>query len=375
MRFVLYTGALSEHQLPLAREIARRVGEDRFRYVYTNTHGQSFQAGAANEPWIAFGPHPWLESADVMLTGMRDADLFARRAAKGLKTFYMSERWFKPALGIGRLLCLPYFRMARRLVRLMASGKLVYLPMGVWAARDMARLAGLLAGDARCLFRAPAVSFAPEPLGAVAGFPWMRMWGYFVAPSDAARARQADADLGGRALRVLWVGRLLAWKRVDTLFKAAAACLEKFSLALTVVGDGPERARLERLGRRLFAGRPGVLDFRHSVPIGEVRTLMRAHDVYVLPSNGYEGWGAVVSEALEEGMSVLGTFEAGASATMLPKERLFRAGDWRALARLLEKAREGALPPCAIGDWTAANAAERLACFMTCQERERSYLK
>lgn len=212
MRFVLYTGALSEHQLPLAREIARRVGEDRIRYVYTNTHGQSFQAGAANEPWIAFGPHPWLESADVMLTGVRDADLFARRAAKGLKTFYMSERWFKPALGIGRLLCLPYFRMARRLVRLMASGKLVYLPMGVWAARDMARLAGLLSGDARCLFRAPAVSFAPMPLGAVAGFPWVRMWGYFVAPSDAARARQADADLGGRALRVLWVGRLLAWK-------------------------------------------------------------------------------------------------------------------------------------------------------------------
>ena len=87
---------------------------------------------------------------------------------------------------------------------------------------------------------------------------------------------------------------------------------------------------------------------------------MRSHDVYVLPSNGYEGWGAVVSEALEEGMRVLGTFEAGASATMLPRERLFRAGDWRRLARLLEKERDDALPPCSIGDRTAAKAAEVL---------------
>ena len=87
---------------------------------------------------------------------------------------------------------------------------------------------------------------------------------------------------------------------------------------------------------------------------------MLEHDVYVFGSNGYEGWGAVVSEALEEGMRVIGTYEAGASATMLSKEHPFHAGEWRALLCLLEKERDGLLPPCSIDDWTAAKAAERL---------------
>lgn len=145
----------------------------------------------------------------------------------------------------------------------------------------------------------------------------------------------------------------------------ASACLEKFSLRLTVVGDGPERGRLEALGAKLFAGRESALDFRRPVPIAEVRKLMRGHDVYVLPSNGYEGWGAVVSEALEEGMEVLGTYEAGSSATMLDSGRLFHAGDWQRLAELLEGvamsggARGRRNRDVTIGEWSARNAAER----------------
>mgnify|MGYP004480826633 CR=1 FL=1 len=46
-----------------------------------------------------------------------------------------------------------------------------------------------------------------EPIGCA----WMRMWGYFVAPSDGAAPRQTGIK-PGRAVRVLWVGRLLAWK-------------------------------------------------------------------------------------------------------------------------------------------------------------------
>ena len=87
---------------------------------------------------------------------------------------------------------------------------------------------------------------------------------------------------------------------------------------------------------------------------------MQEHDLYVLSSNGYEGWGAVVSEALEEGMRVLGTFEAGASATLLPRERLFHSGDWKGLVQLIEKEIRGELPPCSIGEWTAKAAAKRL---------------
>ena len=59
-------------------------------------------------------------------------------------------------------------------------------------------------------------------------------------------------------------------------------------------------------------------------------------------------------------MNVIGTYEAGASAAMLPTDRLYHAGDVKALARLLEAEYRGELPACSIGEWTAKRAAERL---------------
>lgn len=366
MKFVFHTNCISPHQIPLAKELVRRLGAISYRYIFTTPQTNERKRlgwGLVREDWIVYEQDApalctdWLESCDALLSGLRDIDLFERRGRKGLVSWYASERWFKPRIGILRLLWPRYFRMAWRLVRLLKSGKVVYLPMGLWAARDMARLVGLFSGDWRCLFRSPRLKFESEPMGEIVGCSWMKMWGYFVAPPEVVR-KQVNA--ASKRLRVLWVGRLLALKRVDTLFRAASACLERFPLALTVVGDGSERARLEETGRRLFAMRPDALDFRHSVPIEEVRELMRVHDVYVLSSNGYEGWGAVVSEALEEGMRVLGTFEAGAAATILPKERLFHVGDWKSLARLLEKEWKDELPKCGIGEWNAKVAADRI---------------
>lgn len=380
MRVVLYMNIPSPHQMPLAAALARRLGRENVLYVSAEPmdderRKMGWRVGDSGGVSVVGPDAPeareWLEAADAMLTGIRDFDLFERRGRRGLKTFYASERWFKPRLGRLRMLFPAYRRMASRFRSLVREGFVTYLPCGVWAARDMAGLC-LRGAARRAVFAAlDAADGAGRPMQPVGGCAWMRMWGYFVAPSEAPETRQAAPDAHGRALRVLWVGRLLALKRVDTLFKAASACLEKFPLTLTVVGDGPERPRLERLGRRLFARHPGSLDFRHSVPIDEVRTLMRAHDVYVLPSNAYEGWGAVVSEALEEGMEVLGAFEAGSSATLLPRERLFHAGDVRRLADLLGACREGRLPP-GIGAWSAAEGARSLLEAVEEMSRRRS---
>ncbi len=91
---------------------------------------------------------------------------------------------------------------------------------------------------------------------------------------------------------------------------------------------------------------------------------MREHDVFVFSSNARDGWGAVVSEALEEGMSVPGTCETGASATMLSAEWQFHAGDWRRLAmqlaRCAEMKKTGTMQGQGIGEWSALRAAERL---------------
>lgn len=364
MRVVLYFETVSPHQVPLARELTKRGEHENLCYVFVREQSDARKlmgwsgdaAGVVCVQTTSQEARTWLELADVMLSGIRDLDLFGRRGARGLKTFYTSERWFKPSLGRLRMLLPTYKRMAHRFVSLVRQGFVTYLPCGVWAARDMAWLCAR--GEERRKVLEELKRHGTWLPMELVGCDWMRMWGYFVAPSNSAGAKQSDAN-PSRALRVLWVGRLLALKRVDTLFKAVAACLEKFPIELTIVGDGPERGALERLGRRLFARHPMALVFHHSVPIGEVRTLMRSHDVYVLPSNGHEGWGAVVNEALEEKMIVLGTRQAGACATMLDERHLFDAGDIHALSRLLEKARNE-WASGEIGPWSAVSGAARL---------------
>ena len=103
------------------------------------------------------------------------------------------------------------------------------------------------------------------------------------------------------------------------------------------------------------------IEFLPPCPLEGVRALMRSHDLYVLSSNGYEGWGAVVSEALEEGMTVLATEECGAGPTLLPREYRFHAGDVKSLREKIEAVRTGKLPRLAgIGEWSARKAAEAL---------------
>ncbi len=314
-------------------------------------------------PWICQGRAgdqgvgSVLETCDVLLTGIRDVELFERRAARGLKTFYTSERWFKPRLGRLRMFVPSFREMARRMVRLIRNGGVTYLPIGVWAARDMASLLGHRGW----------VEFDRAPFGVVrcggCRLDNVRMWGYFV---KAAEKVERPCPLHDE-LRLLWVGRILKLKRIDTILKALARIrrrtgCEQCRVTFDVYGFGPAELELKGLTQRL--GLTDVVTYHPPVPMDEIRPIMRVHDVYILASNGREGWGAVVSEALEEGLTVLGARECGACATMLDESRLFPSGNVDKLVALVEKCmrykKEGALTEAGIANWTAREAARRL---------------
>lgn len=383
MTLVIYTNSVSPHQLPLARAIAEKI-TGRVYYIYTNKRSEERKnLGWPEEAsdWIihqaseAERCRGLLTNADVLISGVRNIELFKTRWQNGRFTIYASERWFKPWQGILRLLKPSYFRMAYKFARLLGMReKMLYFPMGIHAARDMARLCGLMHGDLKCLFKAPKLDFENKPGGAIwlKGQPWniqsaqkycldkMRMWGYFVEPSKYdALPVQESAKTKPREIRVLWVGRLLNLKRVDVIVRAvsAHANLKRVDVSLPkitldIYGTGPEEKRLKKMA----AKHGDFIRFHPPVPISEVRRLMREHDVYVIASNGYEGWGAVVSEALEEGVRVLGTYEAGSSATILPESCLFHAGEWRRLVKLLQSE----IQDVGIGTWSAKEAAKCL---------------
>jgi len=347
MTLVFYTCIVSPHQLPLAYEFIRQHPEVDFKYVYT----QGLPPDATKRGWEWHADEPWmvdarkdpqaaqhlLESADLVYSTERDLELFSKRVLSAKKTLYMSERWFKPMRGIPgwlRLLHPRYLKLANGITKLLAtSDKIIYLPVGRSAAKDMGLMLHLFGRKAAAPF---------EP------------WAYFVN-----RGSRKTHDVHA-PLRVLWVGRMLRWKRVDTLIKAVRLIYDTTHkkgkhcpLKLTLVGQGPERKRLENMARGL------PVEFMDGVPIERVRELMRTNDVYVLPSDGGEGWGAALGEALEEGMIAIGTHEAGASSVLLPASHLFQAGDCNGLSKLLQDVINGNIRTVGNDGWRVENAIER----------------
>lgn len=349
VEMMILTNVVSPHTIPLAVEIAHLVRDGEFIFAAT---GHITEA-RRRLGWADEGAYPWIQMrspdesltdffrrmkvSDVkfLLTNLREWNVVSERTDRGFRTGLFFERWFKPIRiahiklpGCLRLLHPAFLRMSRRFVRLSSSELVTLFPMGIPAAEDIVRLVHLLKGDLRYLYKRACLDFEAKPGGCVDGYSQMKMLSYFVA--DDAIRKECVQRTG--PLKVLWVGRMLNWKRVDTIIRAVSGD-QRFTLDL--YGAGPEEAHLKRL-----AGKASNVNFCTAVPIREVRRIMREHDVYVLSSDEGEGWGAALNEAMLARMAVIGTYEAGSSATIIRNGvngLLYRAGDVEGVLKCLEQ--------------------------------------
>jgi glycosyltransferase involved in cell wall biosynthesis len=129
-----------------------------------------------------------------------------------------------------------------------------------------------------------------------------------------ASARTGDArDRGGSGGRILCVAHLYPRKDVATLVEALPGVP---GARLTIVGDGPERPRIQARAREL-----GLLDGRRvellgHVPFERLAAELRSADVFCLPSL-QEGFGIVFLEAMAAGLPIVAA-RAGAVPETVP---------------------------------------------------------
>jgi glycosyltransferase involved in cell wall biosynthesis len=97
---------------------------------------------------------------------------------------------------------------------------------------------------------------------------------------------------------LIFVGRLVPYKACDLALRAAAPILQGDLARFTVVGDGPERKRLEQLTRLL--GIEKAVSFCGMLSHSETLQRLRTADVLVFPSIREFG-GGVIFEALAVG--------------------------------------------------------------------------
>ncbi len=128
---------------------------------------------------------------------------------------------------------------------------------------------------------------------------------FAIVPSAVAVPEIHQLTPSRNVVRLLFVGRLVASKNVGFLIESLAE-LTALPWILNVVGDGPERAALERLAfERGLAGR--VLFHGHQPDPSE---FYASADLFAFPSL-LENLGLVMLEAMAHGVPVLGFLNDG----------------------------------------------------------------
>jgi len=159
-----------------------------------------------------------------------------------------------------------------------------------------------------------------------------------VIPQLGALAPHEPQHVPHEGLAIGVVSRLVPHKGIDNLLQALAT-LRGAKWRLTIVGDGPERERLEALASELrLAAR---VRWTGGLPAEQVANLWPDLDVLVQPSVAAPDWreanGQVLMEAMANEVAVLGTDSGVIPELIGDAGMVVPAGDTQALAAALEQ--------------------------------------
>lgn len=319
MKILFVAQNIDHHKVPFVEELIKYAGEENVRYATpVRIEQRRINMGFPvyeNMNWLLEINHStqkefedWFGKSDIVICNIREYyQLMEKRLSQQKLTFYFSERWFKAGIGKARLLHPKIIHIVYRFRKLSAYPSFFYLAQGQYAADDFKSI-GLCKGH---IFN----------------------FGYF---TSIKKSISVNRTLPTDKINILWCGRMMKCKRVDTLVKAFSDIIKiRKQVHLTIVGEGSQQKQIDRLIKKLPEGSVTRLKL---LPTQQVRELMSEADIYVFPSNGFEGWGAVVNEAMAEKCTIIGSNKAGAIKTMIEHNKnglIFSVGNHKVLERQL----------------------------------------
>jgi glycogen synthase len=186
---------------------------------------------------------------------------------------------------------------------------------------QLKRGAALLAGEQLGVSQVQASKFLGKPT--IVGNPYDDR--FYTIGQDTTR----EGDL-------LFLGRLTDDKGIDLALKALAMVVKtRPATVLTIIGRGEERAALEALATEL-----GITDrvrFLGAMFGAEQLSVMRAHQLCVVPSRACESFGIVALEAAACGCVIIASDCGGLPEAVGPSGEIFPVGDINRLAELILK--------------------------------------
>jgi glycosyltransferase involved in cell wall biosynthesis len=318
-----FTNFIHHHQVYVADEFYKKLGSN-YTFVITKALPYSFTENGypdfSNRPYIlnAFENAENYQKAlflgktsDVVIIGAAP-DVFIKERLKDNKiTFRYSERWFKK---IDFHLFSPRAWWYKYYYHLRHRGKRLY----------MLCASAYLANDTAKLFSYPQKCYK---------------WGYFT------NVEQLNIDViiqkkQQPCFKIFWAARWIPLKHPEFVILLAADLKKKgynFHIEMAGTGSSFFNEEIKSLALKL-----NVLDkitFLDSVPNHTILKKMQEANVFLFTSNGEEGWGAVVNEAMSNGCTVIASHKIG-SVPFLIKNRntglIFKTGDVQGLIKCVE---------------------------------------
>lgn len=139
-----------------------------------------------------------------------------------------------------------------------------------------------------------------------------------------------------RDRQLIFLGRLVSDKGLDTLIKALAVLRERdVTPRLTVVGTGPEEAAMRELA--IACQVQGQVEFLGKCAGPELAEVLNAHAIMVIPSRWNEPFGIVALEGIACGCVVVGSENGGLREAIGPCGLTFPNDSADELASVLKK--------------------------------------
>lgn len=296
MRLVFYVNYLNHHQVLVADELYRFLGEE-YRFVATLPRNEKELKGGVDystRPYCILAGESEAShqqalklacEADTCVFGACSQEYAVERAKQkncGL-AFEMGERWLKR--GIINILSPNLRKWWFNYMRYYRKKPYYKLCSGAYVAPD------------------------DEMLGCYKGRHYK--WGYFTEVDENLNVEMSAQDaFTSEITPLMWCARFLMWKHPEQPVLMAKNLKDKgYKFILNFYGSGDLEEPTKQLAKRL-----GVEDrviFHGNKPNAEILDAMRAHDIFLFTSDRYEGWGAVANEAMANGCVLVGNSVIG----------------------------------------------------------------
>ena len=362
-KLIFVSNYFNHHQKALAEEFVRIYGDDyafvamtpfnqkRLAIGYSDMNQAPFVVRAYESPEAEREARMLIDESECVIMGGMPVSVISSRLKQGKITFLQSERFLKG----------PLWRDAARIAKyLKFSGgraqardkraKFYLLCAGAFTAWDYG-LCGLFRNKA---YR----------------------WGYFT------ELKSYDIEyLISRKERglILWAGRFLDWKHPDLAVRLAERLKASGkSFRLKIIGSGEMHDELTRMidAKNLHE----CAELSGALPVEQMRSEMERAQIFLFTSDRGEGWGAVLSEAMNSGCVTVAGDRIGSAPYLINDGQngvLFRDKDLTDLTRKVSALIDDPVRCCELGrsaygtisgEWSPKTAAER---FVELAERLR----